>query len=80
MSVAVRKAIDQLTLEKGEKRGSIWHGSFSVKDVLEKAGLKNTPDHQRYVVYILNQWYPGTIIGPGQADNGGFIKIKIRSI
>ena len=76
----VRVAIDRLTTEKGTKEGYIWKAFFSVKDVLEKAGMKNTPDNQRYVVYVISKWYEGSKSSPGQGDNGGFLEVKIRSI
>lgn len=80
MADQVRVAIDQLTGEKGAKKQGLWTARFSVKEVIEKAGLKNTPDNQRYVIYVVNRWYPESKVLPGQADNGGFLEMRIRSI
>ena len=80
MADKVRIAIDKLTSEKGIKKQGVWAASFSVKDVIEKAGLKNTPDNQRYLVYVVNRWYPESKVLPGQSDNGGFLEMKIRGI
>lgn len=77
---AVRVAIDQLTAERGTKNGILWTASFSVKDVIEKAKLKNNPDNQRYVVYVIHKWYSESKVLPGQGDNGGFLEMRIRSI
>ena len=76
----VRLAIDRLTAEKGERKNGIWHAAFTVKDVLEKAAMKNTPDNQRYVLYVISRWYSDTKVLPPQSDNGGFLQMKIRGI
>lgn len=80
MSQAVREAIERLTVERGEKKGSFWCATFSVKDVLEKTQTPNTEGNQRYVSHIVRRFYPGSRILPGQGDNGGFLELKIRSI
>lgn len=80
MADKVRTAVEELTAELGKKSKGIWRASFSVKDVLNKAGLPNTPGNQRYVAYTIQRWYPGSKILPPQHDNGGFLEIKIRSI
>lgn len=76
----VRTSIDALTAELGEKRGNYYYAEFSVKDVLERAGIHNDNFGQNYVRHVIRTWYPEGKIYPGQADNGGFIKIRIRSI
>jgi hypothetical protein len=79
MSAELKKTLEQLTGELGEKKGNVYHATFSVKDVLEKMGRPNTEREQNYVRYIVAQWYAPSYVAPGQGDNGGFIHMRIRS-
>lgn len=80
MSKEVKTALEKMTLERGKKIGNYWVAELTVKEVLEKVGKKNTPTDQNYIRYIVQQNYAGSKILPGQSDNGGFIRMKIRSI
>ena len=80
MSQEVKTALDQMTLERGKKIGNYWIAEFSVKDVLERVGKKNTPVDQNYIRYVIQRQYGGSKILPGQGDNGGFIRMRIRSV
>lgn len=76
----VRQAIDKLIVEKGEEKNKIWRARLTVKEVLEQVPLPNTPDHQRYVIYIVGRWYEGSKVAPGQSDNGGFLEMTVRGV
>ena len=80
MSQEVKIALDQMTLKLGKKIGSYWVAEFSVKDVLERVGKKNTQVEQNYIRYVIQRQYGGSKILPGQGDNGGFIRMRVRSI
>ena len=80
MSKEVKTALEKMTLERGKKVGNYWVAEFSVKDVLERVGKKNTPTDQNYIRYVVQQQYVGSKVLAGQGDNGGFIHMKIRSI
>jgi hypothetical protein len=80
MSKEVKTALETMTLERGKKIGNYWVADFSVKEVLERVGKKNTPVEQNYIRYVIQQQYAGSKILLGQGDNGGFIHMKIRSI
>ena len=80
MADKVREVLDTLTATIGAKQQGIWRASFTVKEVLEKAEMPNTPGNQRYVIYMVNTWYPGSKVLPPDRDNGGTIDIKIRSV
>lgn len=80
MSQEVKTALDQMTLERGKKVGSYWVAEFTVKDVLDRVGKKNTPVEQNYIRYVIQRQYAGSKILAGQGDNGGFIHMRIRSI
>lgn len=80
MSVEVRSALEKMTLEFGKKVGKHWIADFTVKDVLDRVGKKNIPVEQNYIRYVVLGQYPGSVITPGQGDNGGFIRMKIRTV
>lgn len=80
MSTEVRNALDRMTVELGQKVGQNWVAEFTVKDVLERIGKKNTTIEQNYIRYVIQQQYKGSVITKGQGDNGGFIKMKIRAV
>ena len=67
-----------MTVELGKKVGIYWVAEFSVKDVLDRIGKKNTTVEQNYIRYVIQQQYPGSTVVPGQGDNGGFIRMRIR--
>jgi hypothetical protein len=79
MSQELREILERMTVELGEKRGDFWQATFTVKEVLERQGEPNTPGNQRYVRYTVEKWYFGSKTRIGQADNGGFIDMKIRT-
>lgn len=80
MSVEVRRALESMTVELGQKVGRNWVAEFSVKDVLERVGKKNITAEQNYIRYIVQNQYPGSTVIMGQGDNGGFIRMRIRGV
>ncbi len=75
----VRTAIETMAVGLGEKSGNYFVADFTVKDVLDEAGQPNTDVNQNYVRYKVAQLYPKSEISPGQADNGGFVHLRIWS-
>lgn len=75
-----REAIERMVVEKGERVGKTFFAVFSFKEILDRLGMPNTDKNHNYVRYIIQRWYPGSVFGPGQADSGGVVKVKIRSI
>jgi len=80
MSQEVREALEQLTAERGEKKGDYYYAEFTVKEVLDRAGMKNILKWQNYVGYVVKRQYAPSRVLPGQGDNGGFVHMKIRSV
>jgi hypothetical protein len=80
MSVEVQTALEKMTVELGKKVGDYWVAEFTVTDVLERVGKKNIQIEQNYIRYIVQKHYFGSQIRPGQGDNGGFIRMRIRSV
>lgn len=75
-----RETIERMVVEKGEKVGKTFFAIFSFKEILERLEMPNTEKNHNYVRYIIQRWYPGSVFGPGQSDNGGIVRLKIRSI
>lgn len=80
MSAELQQTLNVMTRELGKKVGSYWSAEFTVKEVLERLGKPNTAPEHNYVRHIVLRFYPGSTVAMGQGDNGGFIKIKIRSV
>ena len=76
----VRKSIDLLTAEFGTKKNGFWIAELTVKQVLEKADIKNTSVNQNYVLYTVKRWYLDSTFSVGQGDNGGYLHMRIRGI
>ena len=75
----IRTAVDKLIVEKGKKIDRHYRVEFTIKDLLEKLELKNTEDNQRYARYVIQTGYEKAVFVPGQGDNGGFVRLKVRS-
>lgn len=75
----VRVAVDALILEKGSKVDRHYLATFSMKDVLDKLGTKNTEANQRYVQYVIKSWYDKPTFYPGQQNSGSMVSLKVRS-
>ena len=80
MAERVKEEIEKLTVEVGQKNGKIWHATFTVKEVLARAEMPNTPTNQNHVRYVVNRFYPGSKVLPPQRDDGGTLEMKIRSV
>lgn len=76
---AVLEAINRLTAERGEKRGSFYYATFSCKDVLNYLGDEITPGNLRHVAYIATKGYPGSSVEGGSHQHGRMLNMKIRS-
>lgn len=76
----IRETVDRLVAEIGLRKGSFFFAEFSIKDILDRLEQKNNQQNQNFVTYVIRRWYPGVKISPGQSDNGGFVKLAIRSI
>lgn len=75
-----RETIERMVVEKGEKVGKTFIATFSFKDVLDRLGMPNTEKNHNYIRYVIRYWYPASVFGPGQGDNGGVVRVKIRGI
>lgn len=78
MAVDYQKAINELLVEHGQKKDKFYQASFTTKQVLEKLGIPNALDKQRYVVTIVNTMYPGSRIERASGDAGFILHVRTR--
>ena len=64
---------------EGQRIGNYYIIDTTVKKVLERSEKPNTEEHQNYVRYKVQQFFPKSQISPGQGDNGGFIHLVVWS-
>jgi hypothetical protein len=78
-TAGVRRALDELLVLRGEKRGSFYRAKFSCKDVLDRVDSKNTPNNLRHVAYIVKREYPDSTMERGSGDSGWILHMKSRT-
>jgi len=78
MATDYQKVINELLVEYGERRDKFYHASFTTKQVLEKVGLPNTVEKQKYVVTIVNTLYPGSRVERASRDEGFLLHVRTR--
>ncbi len=75
----VMAAINRLSAELGEQRGSFYYATFSCKDVLEALESEVTAGNLRYIAYIVTKGYPESSLDGGSKGDGRTLNMKIRS-
>ncbi len=75
----VIEAIERLTVERGEKRGSYYYATFACKEVLEYMDFEVTKVNLKHVMYIATKGYPGSAVVAGAQSNERTLNMKIRS-
>jgi hypothetical protein len=73
------KSIDTLLVEKGEAISKWRAGTFTAKEILEKADLPNTENHWRYIIHTMTQFYPDSTWERGSRDEGWKIRVRVRT-
>ena len=79
MSKVHLQTIEKLLVERGERKGDFYYGSFTCKEILEIMGRPNTANEQRYLAYTVRAFYPQSSEDIGSGDSGRILNIKIRS-
>lgn len=78
----VCRVIDQLALEKGEKRGSMYHLLITTGELMGPLELKPSIPHHRYIKGLVEMNYKGTtaeLVGKGDGSQGFKLHIRIWS-
>lgn len=58
--VTLLHIIDKMAVERGEKKGNIYHVTTTTGELMPLVGLKPSASHHRYVKTMVERSYPGT--------------------
>ena len=78
----VTQVIDQMAVEKGEKRNGVYHLIVTTGELMEPLGLKPSVPHHRYIKGLVEMHYRGTTaetLGKGDGSQGFKLHIRIWS-
>jgi hypothetical protein len=76
------ETVDRLLVEKGEKRGNIYHLTITTGELITAFGLKPSTPHHRHIQGLVKMAYPQSsveVLGRGDGSDGFKLHIKVWS-
>ena len=73
------KAVNELVVAKGEKKGYYFVGDITTKEVLEKLGLPIVKVNHTHACNTIRAFYPQSSFGKYSEGEGYAIHVKIRT-
>ena len=78
MVITWLKAIDDLIVEKGEKKNSYYRATVTSLEILQRIGAVVTVPNHRNVLKVVQRQYPDSVAETA-VEGGWVFHIKIRS-
>ncbi len=73
------RAVEELLIHKGEKRGSYFVGDLTTKEILEQLELPvNQVNHKR-ALHTVRAFYPQSSFEEFSGENGYVMHIRVRT-
>ena len=73
------KAIEEVLVSKGEKKGYYFVGDITTKEVLEKLELPVVKVNHTRVLSTIRAFYPKSSFGKFSEGNGYEVRLRIRT-
>ncbi len=79
---ALLETVDCLVVEKGEKKGNVYHLTITTGELIKAFGLKPSIPHHRHIQGLVKMHYQQTsieVLGRGDGSEGFKLHIRIWS-
>jgi uncharacterized protein (UPF0218 family) len=73
------KAIEELVVIKGEKKGYYFVGDLTTKEILEKLELPIVKVNHNYILRTIRTFYPKSSFEKSSEGDGFLVRVRIRS-
>jgi hypothetical protein len=78
MAIPLRSLIDKLAVERGERRGKVFHLKISTNELLVLLAMQPNASTHRTVKALVETHYPGTKVEALSYDASGGFRLYIK--